>query len=487
MKTPIPRRIFFWTLTISYFITTAVILFFVFGYRHDFAQKIFIHTGSITIKSNPKTIGVNIDGHIPQSKLINVINDSYEIHGIRAKQHTLAISADGYRTWEKSVPVHSGLSTEFWNVLLLRNNYETSNYAITDIDQFFPAPEENLFACSKQIGKVQTVHVFDTKKDSITNTFLFMQKDLTQNKNENIEWSPSSRELIIPLENIDDSSSKDYAIAYTKTNDSFLLSEKISLGQLSSVRWDPKERDAFFFLAQEKLFRGKITDDMTITTEQVSENVLAYDFTDDGIYVLNKEHVLLHDHDVRGSQLEELITFDLPQETKSVRLDAYDTHRIAILNDTTQTLHIYNKGDRNIYNKKVGTGIIGAHFSDDGKKILFYSPFEIFIYFARDWEAQPIRQEDEVHSIVRFSQLIDNVHFAKDYEHVIFTINNDIKITELDYRSNRITDTIISLTEKNTKLINKHKMDRLYFIDSYDNIKRGLRSIEFPEKESLIF
>ncbi len=487
MKTPIPRRIFFWTLTVSYFATTALILFFVFGYRHDFTQKIFIHTGSITIKSNPKTITVNIDGHTPQSKLINVINDSYEIHGIRAKQHTLAISADGYRTWEKSVPVHSGLSTEFWNVLLLRNNYETSNYTITDIDQFFPAPEENLFACSKQIGKVQTVHVFDTKKDSITNTFLFMQKDFTQNKNENIEWSPSSRELIIPLENIDDSSLKDYAIAYTKTNDSFLLSEKISLSQLSSVRWDPKERNTFFFLAQEKLFRGKIADDMTIATEQVSENVLAYDFTDDGIYVLNKEHILLYDHDVRGSQLEELITFDLPQETKSVRLDAYDTHRIIVLNDTNQTLYIYNKGDRNIYNKKIGTGIIGAHFSDDGKKVLFYSPFEIFIYFARDWEAQPIRQEDEAHSIVRFSQLIDNVHFAKDYEHVIFTMNNDVKITELDYRSNRITDTIISLTEKNTKLINKHKMDRLYFIDSYDNIKRGLRSIDFPEKESLIF
>lgn len=487
MKTPLPRRIFFWTLFVSYFIITSIVLFFVFGYRHDFTQNIFIHTGSVTIKSNPKAISVSIDGNAPASKLVNVINDSYYISGIRAKQHSLKIAADGYRTWEKSIAVHSGLSTEFWNIILLKNSYDTSNYNITDIDQFYPAPEENLFACSKQIGKVQTVHVFDTKTNAITNTFLFMQKNFTNNKNENIEWSPSSRELIVPLADYADSSQKDYAIAYTKTNESFLLSEKIDADQLHSVRWDPKERNTIFFLSQEILWRGEITDDMTITPEQIATGVLAYDFADDGIYVFTKEHMLLHDHDVKGSKLEELTSFDLPKEATNIRLDAYDTHRIALLNDSDQTLHVYNKGTRDIYAKKIGTNIIGAHFSDDGKKLLFYSPFEIFIYFARDWEAQPIRQEDETHSIVRFSQLIENVHFAKDYEHVIFSINNDIKITELDNRSNRITDTIISLTEMNTKIINKHKMDRMYFIDSYDSVKRGLRSIEFPEKEGLIF
>ena len=88
-------------------------------------------------------------------------------------------------------------------------------------------------------------------------------------------------------------------------------------------------------------------------------------------------------------------------------------------------------------------------------------------------------------SIIRFSQKLDNVHFAKDYEHVIYTIDNDIKITELDYRGSRITGTIISLNEKETTVINKHKMNRLFFIDSTDNSKRQLQSIVFPEKETL--
>ncbi|MFA5986163.1 MAG: hypothetical protein WC819_02325 [Parcubacteria group bacterium] len=487
MKTPISRRIFFWILFVSYFVTTASVLFFVFGYRHDFAQKIFVHTGSITVKANPKTISVYVDDRAPQSKLINVINDSYYISGIRPKTHTLKVSAEGFRTWEKSAIVHSGLSTEFWNITLLRNAYEPTSYAISDIDQFFPAPDENLFACSKQIGKVQTVHIFDAKKDETTNTFLFMQKKFTANTRENIEWSPNSHELIIPLEDIENSSNKDYAIAYSKTNDSFLLSEKISLGQLQSVRWDPKDRNALFFLAQNKLWRAQIDDENTVVPEIVADRVLAYDFTDDGLYVFTNEYAVLHDRDINGKNLEQITAFDILQGATSIRLDAYDTHRIAVLDDTNKTVYIYNKGERNIYNKKIGSDIIGANFSDDGKKLLFYSPFEIFVYFTRDWDAQPVRQEDDAHSIVRFSQFINNVHFAKDYEHVIFTINNDIKITELDYRGSRITDTIISLNEKETKVIDKQKMDRLYFIDSYDTVRRGLRSIEFPEKESLIF
>ncbi len=485
MKTPIPRRIFFWTLCISYFFTTSIILFYVFGYRHDFVQKIFVHTGSITLKSNPKTISVHIDDKTPQTKLVNVINDSYIVTGLRPKNHKLTIFVDGYRPWEKYVSIHSGVATEFWNVLLLRNAYERSSYTISGIDDFFPAPEENLFACTKQIGKVLTIQVFDTKKDETTNTFLFMQKRFTQNINENIEWSPTSRDLIVPLQDMN-TDQKDYAISYIKTNDSYLLSDYIDLQNLQSVRWDPKEKDVILYIAQNTLWKTRLDfENKKIETTEIMRDVLAYDFADDGIYVFTKDHDLFHDHDVQGKDLKKLISISIPQDSTQTRLDAYDTHRILLLDDSAKELYVYNKGENEIYNRKIGSNIIGANFSDDGKKLLYYSPFEIFVYFTRDWKAQPIRSENEILSITRFSQFIKNVHFAKDYEHIIFTAGSDIKITELDHRGNRITDTIISLTEKDAKIINKQKMDRLYFIDSFDDTRRGLQSIEFPEKISI--
>lgn len=487
MKTPLPRRIFYWTLFVSYFVITTSVLFYVFGYRHDFAKKIFIHTGSISLKVNPQKISIHINGKPPQSKLVNVINDSYYINGLRPKTYLLSVFTDGFRKWEKEVSVHSGISTEFWNVLLVRNSYERTSYDLADVDQFFPAPEENIFASTRQIGQMQTVRVFDTDKNETINTFLLPQMRFTQNNYENIEWAPNSSELIIPVEKIDQDNAKDYAIGYIKTSDHYLLSQYLPQKNLHSVRWDPKDKNVIYYLSEGTLYRTELNfEDNEFTTDEITQNALAYDFADDGIYIFTTSHDVLYDFDVRGTKLIKAISFpDVPESSKDFRLDAYDTYRILLLDDSTKDLYVHNRGERNIYKKKLGSNIVGAHFSDDGKKILFYSPFEIFVYFTRDWDAQPIRKEDERHEIIRFSQLIDNVHFSKEYEHVIFTSGKDIKITELDYRGNRITETINTLSEDNTKIINKHKQNRMYFIDTHDNINRGLQSIEFPEKTTL--
>jgi len=485
MKTPISRRIFFWTLFVSYFLVTGTVLFFVFGYRHDFAQKIFVHTGSLTIKTNPKNISLVLDDKKPHARFVNIINDSYFITGLRPKEYKLSVLTDEFKLWEKNINIHSGISTEFWNIILLRKNYERTHFNIKNIDQFFPAPAENIFATIRQLGKTFTVHVFDIKKNESTNAFIFPNTTFTQNEYENIEWSPTSKEIIIPLIHTQENTRKDYAIGYTKTNESLLLSDFIKYDDLQSVRWDPETKNTIYLLSHNNLLHTKLTfdiDDMPVNI--IAQDVLAYDFADDGIYMINTTGELLYDSSKKGIDFKILTKFDIPNAKNNYRLISYDNHRSIVIDDTTGNFYLYNKGDKNIYTKKLGTNIIGAHFSDDGKKLLFYSPFEIFLYFTRDWDTQPIRTENQMQSIIRFSQTIDNVHFAKDYEHVIFTIGDEIKITELDYRGNRHTDTILKIIN-NSSVINKHKMNKLFFIDSSDTIKRGLTSIVFPEKETL--
>lgn len=486
MKTPLPRRIFFWTLFVSYFCITGIVLFFVFGYEHDFGQKIFVHTGTLTIKTNPKNISLKIDEKEPKSRLINVINDSYFIIGLRPKKHTLTVFADGFKPWHKEINIHSGISTEFWNIVLLRKNYERTYFTLNNIDRFFPAPDENIFASTHQLGKTLVVHVFNTKEDKSTNTFIFPQTIFTKNKYENIEWSPDNKQLIIPLIHIEDSIQKDYVVSYLNSNESYQLSDFIDETDLKSVRWDPEEKDAIYFIAQNTLFHLNLTfNDETLKPTIIAKKVLSYDFADDGIYIFNTQKELLYNRDKKSKDFKVLTTFNTPTADDDYRLIAYDNHRVVLINDTKKVLYIYNKDKDKVYTKEINKNIIGAHFSDDGKKLIFYSPFEIFLYSTREWNTQPVRAENKIQSIIRFSQKLDNVHFAKDYEHVIYTIGNDIKITELDYRGSRITDTIISLDEKETTIINKHKMNKLFFIDSTDKSKRQLQSITFPEKETL--
>jgi hypothetical protein len=486
MKTPLPRRIFFWTLAVTYFITTASVLFFVFGYKHDSTSGIFIHTGSISIKSNPqKDITILINEKKPRSRLINFINNSYYIRGLWPRKYDVTVLKEGFKPWQKEVSVHSGISTEFWNITLVKNFFERVRYDIDDIDHFFPAPKENLFAMTRQLGQTLSVHVFDTKKDAVSNAFLFPHTTFTFDERENIEWAPNSENLIIPIVDTK-SQKKDYAIAYTKENSHYLLSDFISLPLIHNVRWDPKDRNTVFLMSNTSLFRADLDlKNETVLLVPVAHEIFAYDFADDGIYLLKKDHRVLYDNDIRSTEFQQIAQFEIDKEPSTVRLIAYDKNRILIIDDTNNDLYIYNKADRNIYTEKIGFNIIGAHFSDDGKKLIYYSPFEIFAYFTRDWDAQPVRKENDFYSIIRFSQLIDNVHFSKDYEHVIYTVGNDIKITELDYRSNRITETVTTLNEQDNTIINKHKKNYLYFIDSTDNRNRQLHSIEFPEKQTL--
>ena len=486
MKTPLPRRIFFWTLFVSYFCITGIVLFFVFGYEHDFAQKIFVHTGSLTVKTNPKDISIEIDDRKPQSRLINVINDSYLVTRLRPKKHTLSIFSDGFKPWHKEISIHSGISTEFWNILLLRKNYERTRFNLNNIDKFFPAPDEDMFASTHQLGKTLVVHVFNTKQDKSTNTFILPKATFTQNKYENVEWSPDNKQLLIPIIHTDDTQQKDYIVSYLASNESFQLSNFIEETDLKLVRWDPEKKNAIYFISQDTLFHANLAfDDANLEITSIAKNVMSYDFADDGIYIFNTNKELLYDHSKKATNLEVLTTFDTDTHNNEYRLIAYDNQRAVLINDTEKTLHIYNKGDDDIYTKKISKNIIGAHFSDDGKKLIFYSPFEIFLYFTRESTAQPNRSENELQSVIRFSQTLDNVHFAKDYEHIIYTIGNDIKITELDYRGNRVTDTIISLEDENTTVINKQKMNKLFFLDSANTSKRQLQSIIFPEKETL--
>ncbi len=489
MKTALPRRIFFWTLAASYICMTTLVLLYVFGYTRDFTSKVFIYTGSISIKTNPSSTTVLIDGHKPRSRLVNVINNVYHIRNLRARKYTVTVTADGYKPWYKEAIVHSGVATEFWNVVLVRNDYARTRHAVDNVDTFFPAPKEHLFAATRQVNNLHTVRIFNADTAATTHTFLFSDMRFTSDPRANIEWSTDSRAVVIPLEKaIDDT--PDYAVAFLDNNTTALLSQILPHRAVRAVRWDPKEKTSLYYIADNTLYRATLTATPQPTATApiaVATDATAYDFADDGIYILTTAHTVLYDRDVRGTNAKTLTTFDLLPTATQLRLDAYDNTRIIVLNDTDHELLLYNRGANNIYRKKLGDNIVGAHFSDDGKKLLYYSPFEIFVYYTRDWDAQPLPKEDTAQPIIRYSQVLDNVHFAKDYAHVLYTVGTDLKMTALDNRAGTTTETIITLDTPTTKIINRHKQNLLYFIDRDDDTPRRLQSITFPEKQFLQF
>jgi hypothetical protein len=98
---------------------------------------------------------------------------------------------------------------------------------------------------------------------------------------------------------------------------------------------------------------------------------------------------------------------------------------------------------------------------------------------------QPVRNEGDRLDIERFSSAIDHVQWSKDYEHVIFSIEKNIKITELDDRGGRNTTSIIALPASPLQVTGLGSQDKLTFLlparEGDTVTSPTLSTITFPE------
>ena len=125
-------------------------------------------------------------------------------------------------------------------------------------------------------------------------------------------------------------------------------------------------------------------------------------------------------------------------------------------------------------------GISGVQFSDDGKKLLFFSDRDISVYFIQEWEVQPKRTQEDIWQISRFADSISSVQWAKDYKHVLYQQNHKVYVTELDNRDQRNIHTLMSFDRPPLQILSRVNENQVFFIEN-DSDKPTLISIDFPE------
>lgn len=495
------RFILFCLLLASFCVVAPIVILQAKGYRFDFGKGVFVYSGTVTIKSNPQDFNVFVNGEATQSKKLNRINNSYNIGGLRPQSYEIRVEAPDFQSWTKKVDVHSGVATEFWNVLLVRNNYEKTSYETTGIEKFFTSPDNKFIAYNQTIENGLTVNIFDIKALASKGSFSIPEYRLMREENkENIEWSPKDDNLIsVPAEKIEPAvSGKKTALSLKKSeptveyayfihniekNTTINLNEFLGMDDIRNVRWDPQEENYLFFLNKNALYRVNMEDKKTLFL--VSNDVSSYDLTSGFVYFCDSANNIVFRTTLDGQDDKEQITFSFPENGDTVeKIIVYDESRIAFITKNRK-LVIFNQGERDDYFKKIGDAIEGMQFSDDGKKLLFWTNNEISVYFLRDWNVQPERTEDQIINITRYSETLKNVQWFKDYEHVIFGVGHSTKIAELDYRDRINCLNLPEVSLDNSLVVYNSSLEKLFFTDKKDD-SASLFSIIFPEKTSFL-
>lgn len=479
-KSELPKKIFFWTLVVLFWLTSTAVIGYAFGYSFSFERGVFVYTGSITLKTTPQNVDVYVNGVLMPSKKLNVINNSFHLSGINPGSYLLEVKAPNYKTWSKRITVHSGISTEFWNVVLVQDSYAREDYDTPGIQKFFISPRKNLAAVAQQQQDNFLVKIFNPGTLEMEDVFIANDYKFTSDQRENIEWSPQAHRVIIPVEN---QNGKNYFVASTEEYaDAIDLKQISEQGNLSHVRWDPKSKDVLFYMSDDNLWRMDLTD--PASKKQVAEHISSYDLTPKSLFYFQLPEGIVYENDFENSSNRQQITTSSPDmQDGSYQIIVYDEDRLVLMNKSHQ-LYMYNNGEKDKYFNKLSSNATGSQFSDDGKKLLFWNDHEVSTYFVREWEVQPIRDENEIMQITFLSDAIENVQWARDYEHVLFTSNNKVKMIEIDKRDNRNMVDVLSLNSSSALLVDNFVDNKLYYTEKNDDGENSLHAIYFPERTS---
>lgn len=470
---------------VVFMMVAPVIVFFAKGYRFNLEDGIFVYSGSITIKSWPRNVDIYLNGEKQTDKNYNVINDAYTINGIKPGSYTLSCEKEGYTNWEKKIDVHSGISTEFWNVVLFPKEpvAETETFKnSSELKQFFLSPRDEeeivFFSENKQTGSSEA-YLLNT--DTQETSLLYSTEELSfidnENLRENVEWNSNNEKVLVPF--LSREEEKNYKIIEIKKEEAEQIydlnqlfnQEEKEKKQIKKVRWmfDKKEemiiltdnRELYHFDYKE-IGKRKLID----------ENVSGFDFADSDLFYSKLPHNIIwktkqDDPENKKQVTGEKFSFE-NQDANFVELTVYDKNRFFIKNENGQG-YLFNQNPEKNETQKISmkSPVKNVQFSNDGKKILCWNEYEIWYYMLRDWEIQPKRESGRKITVTRFSSPIKNIQWMENYENIVFSTNETIKSSEVDPRNKlNITNLFRASQNLQEKSVIYDKINQtLYYLD----------------------
>lgn len=216
----------------------------------------------------------------------------------------------------------------------------------------------------------------------------------------------------------------------------------------------------------EKITDGiTVIDDFFLTPEEkyqkmqavaIASSTAGWLFRQNNLFIINSTNYILYRSDLNGYIREQISKEFLPPD--HYQIIAHD-NQFLVLGEKSGFFRL--KNDSGLF-EKIADNINGAAFSDDGKKIIYWSDNEIWLHYLENILIQPYKQAGEKELITRHSQSISQAIFYPDNEHIAYVVNDQIKIIETDERDRRNTINFINASQPQIYFSATDK--RLYYL-----------------------
>ncbi|MCD6283923.1 PEGA domain-containing protein [bacterium] len=166
--------------------------------------------------------------------------------------------------------------------------------------------------------------------------------------------------------------------------------------------------------------------------ENFSTTTLGYTLSNDYVLYIKKIDRILYkiklNDFIRNEFSETQINISpLPESEYKIYASAKN---IAVL-DKNGTLYIFDKPKRKF--NVLAKNVKGLEFSEDEEKLLYFTNSEIWVYYLKNGSNFPFLKKGEKQLITRVSKTIKKaIWYPLTNYHIIFKVNGNLKIIELD-------------------------------------------------------
>ena len=447
--TPRKRKIYFWIAATVFALGTPLLILYSSGWRVDFQILALVKTGGIFINTFPKGVKVYIDGEIEKETSAGIFSQGALVSGLKQGEYVTMVKKDGFRDWTKKLAVSANLVTEARNIFLLPNDIKKETVAEGVNDFAFSNSQTRLAYASKDAIYIsqfpfEKFEQIALGKNEHPGKIFFMGDDhllvetLLSNKLKKYLYDAGAGEMIPLKEDIEEQ--------YLKVR--YLSDEKIRLAALSD---------------QNILYNIDISSQNEPNI--IAKDVSNFEIFDSMLIYATAKPTIVYEKNLASGETEQLIKTPLNGEIGlgSKILRSRDGNRALI--DNKRTLYIYNHETQTF--DRLADSMVSVSFSPDGKKLIYQNTNEIYVYYLKDIRIQPYRIRGDKELITRFSKPIVNIEwFAYDNEHILFTVDKMLKLTELDGRDQRNTYDIAAV-ENPSRLVYNSTDDYIYLLDGH--------------------
>ena len=430
------RNIIFGILFISFLIIAPLTVFYSLGWRFDWETKKIVQTGIFYFKTWPKGSQVYINGELRDKT--DIFFGSALIDNLMPGEYRIEIMRDGYHSWGKTLEIKRREVSEANNIVLIPKD-PNFNVLVENVEDFFLSSDNNTVITKEKNDGYWSLKLYELKngvKSHIVDETNFSTKGVELF---DLQFSDDSKRILLKLglkEEI-----QYYSLEIDKSP--VVINKLDFLNSPEKIYFHPKSNQKLFIsqIIEEKKRITTVLNEIDIVNKEISppifKDIIAYLITNDNIYHLNSSGLLLKS-DLSGDRIETLNVIAFPYK-EEINYEIITSYSNIFLRENNE-LYYFDEDAKSF--KKFSDSIKDYKFSPDNKKLVYYNDSEIVVLFLEKQYDQPTKEKGEKLSITRFSENINNVFWYTNH-HLIFGLEDKIKVTELDDRDKiNITDLV---------------------------------------------